>query len=203
MKIFRLTLALLAALPSFANSYTFTPNPADLGDLDHHDATTWGINWSVPSGEQVTGATLTIKNIYDWQVESDMLFIHLLNNPKLGVNFIVDNSADNVISDYFSGQGRFLTSWSDPYGGSPRNFNFVYNFTAGDITTLQTYLSDANGSGYGTFGLGFDPDCHYYNDGVTLVINTGRAVPESGSTFALIIAALTGLFAFRRRNARA
>ena len=195
-----LTIATLVAAVS-ASAVTFTPSPADLGDLDHHQATTWGINWSLPAGQQVTGATLTIKNIYDWQQEYDQLYIHLLDNPAKGVVSITDNTADNVFQDYFSGQGRYLTTFSDPYGGAPRNFDFVYNFTANDLTALKTYLGTAPGTA-ANFGFGFDPDCHYYNDGVTFEIRT-TYVPETGSSLVLLSIGLLALAAIRSKTAPA
>jgi hypothetical protein len=185
-----------------ASAIVFTPTPGDLGDLDHHNATTWGITWSVPAGETITGAKLTIKNIWDWQVENDKLFIHLLDDPKSGVNYIVDNTADNVISDYFSGQGVLLTSWTDPYGGAPRNFDLVYTFTSANLTTLRNYLADANPYGTGDFGFGLDPDCHYYNNGVTFEITTTKTrVPDNGSTVFLMSLGLLGLAVFGARKA--
>jgi len=30
----------------------FTPTPADLGDLDHHYAYSWGINWDLAFGPE-------------------------------------------------------------------------------------------------------------------------------------------------------
>ena len=184
-----------------ASAITFSPTPADLGDLDHHQATTWGISWTVPAGQQITGATLTIKNIYDWQQEYDQLYIHLLDNPAKGVVSISDNTADNVFQDYFSGQGRYLTTFSDPYGGAPRNFNFVYNFTAADLTTLGNYLNTAPGTA-ANFGFGFDPDCHYYNDGVYFEIRTA-SVPETGSTVVVLSIGLLALAAIRFKTAPA
>jgi hypothetical protein len=193
-----LAAAVLAGAIS-ANAIVFTPTPGDLGDLDHHKATTWGITWNVPTGEVITGAKLTIKNIWDWQVESDKLFIHLLDDPRSGVTSIYDNTADNVISDYFSGQGVLLTSWSDPYGGHARNFDLVYNFTSANLTTLRNYLTDPNPYGTGDFGFGLDPDCHYYNSGVTFEIITKR-VPDNGSTLLLMSLGLLGLATFASRK---
>jgi hypothetical protein len=175
-----------------ANAIVFTPTPADLGDLDHHNATTWGITWSVPAGEQITGATLTFKNIWDWQREDDRLYIHLLDDPKTGVVSVADNTADNVFSDYFANQGRYLMTWTDPNGGAPTGFDLVYNFTAADLTTLKAYLSDSHGIGYADFGFGLDPDCHYFNDGVSFEIKTQR-VPEGGSSAILMGLGLLGL----------
>jgi hypothetical protein len=204
------------ALAGSAKAVVLTPSPSDLGDLDHHTAVTWGITWnSIPAGQVITGATLKINNLWDWQVENDQLFIHLLNNPKTGVRSTVDNTNDNVISDYFSGQGILLTTFSDPAGGNngQNATNFVYNFDVGQLAVLNNYVTDsktwlgwANGGWSADFGLGFDPDCHYFNTGVSLTITTGPAetpgvpsVPDAGSTAALFLVGLTGLMAAKRR----
>ncbi|HUS36818.1 MAG TPA: hypothetical protein VM680_15830 [Verrucomicrobiae bacterium] len=177
-----LATALLAGVAT-ASAVTF--NAGEIGDLDHHLAASWGISYQVPAGYKITSATLTIKNIWDWKQENDALFIHLLDDPKANVQYFTDNTTDTVILDYFAGQGRLLTTWSDPLGGVSRNFDLVYNFTAGDINVLNGYLADTKASGNGDFGFGFDPDCHYYNDGISFVINTAK-VPEGGSTLAFL-----------------
>src|SRR5688500_14184730 len=142
---------------------TFSYSSGDLADLDHHDATKWGMNFTLPAGHQISSATITIKNIGDWRQEQDILFIRLLDDTRLGVCYIEDNTFDNVFADFFSGQGTFLTSWSDPEGGCARNFDLVYKFTPENIAALTSYFTDPTESGLATFGLGFDPDCHYWN----------------------------------------
>jgi hypothetical protein len=203
----KIKLALVSALfsaaitPAFAGIFTFTPTPANLGNLDHHMAVTWGMSWEVPQGQMITGAQLKISNIYDWRVENnDALFIHLLNNPANGVTFFADNTNDNVVSDFFSGQGVLLDVWSDPFGGSARNFDYVFNFTPDQLVTLANYLNDG-----GNFGLGFDPDCHYYNSGASFVITTSGIpdtqtnVPDASATVMLFGLGLGGLAYFRRK----
>ncbi len=190
---FAATLALVAR----ADTFNFTPSDADIGDLDHHYAYTWGINWSLPTDTKITGVTLSIKNIWDWRVENDKLFIHLLDNPATGIKSILDNTNDNVISDYFDGQGTLLTSWSDPYGGFNRGFTLNYNFTAAQISTLTGYLTDGQSGGSADFGIAFDPDCHYFNDGITLSIKTEH-VPDGGLTVLMLGVGLIALSSLRR-----
>ena len=200
-KLFLIFAFISVVAPSFAGTFTFTPNPANLGNLDHHQATTWGISWTVPQGQLITGAQLKITNIYDWRVENnDALFIHLLNNPANGVTFFADNTNDNVVSDFFSEQGVLLDTWSDPAGGTARNFDYVFNFTSDQLNTLNSYIADGS-----NFGLGFDPDCHYYNSGASFVITTSgvpytqTSVPDSGATLLLFSLGLSGLTYLKRK----
>lgn len=200
-----LTLLLLSIAPCLvhANTITFSPNPGDLGDLDHHSAVTWGISSvNIPAGQVITGAKLTISHIWDWQVENDKLFIHLLDSPAKGVKDFADNTNDNVISDFFSGQGILLTAWTDPYGGSngAHAIDLTINFNASQLSTLVSYINNSTPSNKAVFGFGFDADCHYYNDGVCFEITTApQSVPDSGASAMLLGMSLLTLGLFRRR----
>jgi hypothetical protein len=57
---------------------------------------------------------------------------------------------------------------------------------------LETYAMN------GIFGFGFDPDCHYNNDGVTLTIETSVPVPEP--TVGLLVTVGLGLFGRRLKR---
>lgn len=207
-KILRLFLFLSAlgwGATAHALTFTFSPTPSDLGDLDHHNATTWGIATAgIPANQVITGAKLKIKRLWDWKVEpNDTLFIRLLDTAAIGVKTFVDNTSDTVISDYFSGQGILLTTWTDPIGGYNGAFatNFTYTFSASQLATLITYANNATLPGKAAFGFGFDPDCHYYNDGITFEITTAPVVtvPDSGSAVLLLGSGLLAIAVIRRR----
>ena len=165
--------------------YTWTPNPADLNDLDHHKYYTWGINWPeiVGNGSLITAATISIANINDWTVEDgDILYIHLLDGPTTGVTEYSDNQGGG---DNFAGLGIQLTTYSDTNGSNSENWS--YSFDSSQLDTLKLYAADD-----GMFGFGFDPDCHYYNDGITFSIQTSAPVPEP-ATMLLFGVGLCGL----------
>ncbi|MES2694014.1 MAG: hypothetical protein V4773_11110 [Verrucomicrobiota bacterium] len=204
MKTFLRLAALSLGLAASAHAlvFTFTPNPSDLGDLDHTNATTWGINWNaIPPGHVITGAKIKIDNIWDWKREDDALFIRLLDDPKKGVTHYSDNTNDNLLSDYFAGQGIALTTWSDPNGGNngANSTDFVYTFTATQLSLLTSYITDPTAANRAVFGLSFDPDCHYYNSGVCFEITTAPAsVPDASPTALLLGVAAAGLMLVSR-----
>ena len=163
------------------------------------------------TGKSITKVELTITNLWDWAVESDKLFIDLLNNPKYsGVRSLTDSVAG--LHDYFptaSGSGKTwtqmtqLTDWSDPQGGHSTNFVLVYDFSPAEIAALTGYLTDSR-TWFGStrsvdFGIGFDPDCHYYDCRIKLDISTCRVpVPEAGATFVLLALGILALPGFKR-----
>lgn len=210
-----LAAVLLLASPLLADTYNFTPNDPDLADLPHQTFFVWGVNWSVPTGQQIQSATLTYRNIYDWAVEPDRLYTHLLDsvpdpNRRLSPNYQqvgvpgTDRSYERITitgtdnqggGDYFATnwQGEEVTLlmpdgtpyWSDPLGGSARNFNLAY-----DLSSYLDMLAD------GSFGIGIDPDCHYFNSGIVLTIETGPVTtaavpaPAAGALAAIGLALL-------------
>lgn len=142
-------------------SYEFQPTPVDLYDLDHADAYRWGLNWAPPDGTVVVSAKLEIENLKNWTVEPNILYIHLLDIVPTGVT----RQYDNRPGDWFEGQGVLLTTFTDTRtSNSQPAVDWSYDFSAQDLVVLNSYVAD------GTFGLGFDPDCHYYNDGVKLTL---------------------------------
>lgn len=186
----------LAGASTQAAIYNFTPPQPDLQDLDHYDYKSWGIDWTQHVGERIIGATLTIKNIWDWTREyNDRLYIHLLNDPRVGVRTYHD---DQRGGDNWAGRGPHITTWTDPYGGHSRNFDLVVTLNSSLLNDLNNYAMD------GRFGFGFDPDCHYFNDGISLQIQTEdkcAPTPEP-TTMALFGLGLAGVGMVRRMRAK-
>lgn len=204
-------LGLVAVMSGSASAatLTFTPSPSrDLFDLDHYQYYVWGIQHQITPGS-IRSARLTFTNIYDWIVEdNDTLFVHLLDYPLLDTNgpsqpnyrwdpthsyltmtaFYQDQTdTTQWVSDHFAGQ-PLIGAWNDPVGGRPRNFDLTFDIPEAYFGMLTD----------GNIGFGFDPDCHYYNDGVTLTIET---VPEPG-TLLMLGGGLVG-FVYRRRRSKA
>lgn len=191
-------------------------------DLDHHRAYTWKIrNIVLPPGHTITGASITFRGIANWDVNPNQLFVHLLNNANNnGIASVVDASGVPVtnISDYFGaanglgpapgannillfqrgfnmvGQGP-SANWAGPGGYVAQDF--TYNFTADQLVTLGLFIAAGN-----NIAFGFDPDCHFWNNGIVFTIHTApQTVPTpEPATLALFGSGLLSGAAYLRRR---
>lgn len=62
-----------------------------------------------------------------------------------------------------------------PAGSNAKKITFTYYFNDQDLSFLNSYLNSADR----VLGIGFDPDCKYYNDGVLFTLQTG-STPGTG-----------------------
>ncbi|MDQ2868319.1 MAG: hypothetical protein M3R59_07910 [Verrucomicrobiota bacterium] len=214
----RLFLTLAAVAVGIASqahgAVSYQPNPVDLNDLDHHVADTWRIDNITVNPATITGATLTFTNIQNWDSNPNVLHMHLLDTAIYsGVKFFTDTDPNAApVTDFADFFDKTTThnyaQYTDAVSSSTANHllanvsftttptTYTYTFTSGDLAALQAYI--ANGH---DIAFGFDPDCHFYNDGITFTIQTAP-VPEMATmipVMALLAAAV--LFEVRRRRA--
>jgi hypothetical protein len=218
----RLPLALLSMMAGLAiacsagaavTTMSWQPSPADLNDLDHHQIYTWRIDNITVNPAMITSATISFNNIANWDTNANILHMHLLDSARYaGVASFVDdptNSApvtdftDDFISTRFHSNSHWLVA-----NGTGDTFlkdksfthtpvDYTYTFTASQLAALQQYLTHG-----GDIALGFDPDCHYFNDGITFTLNF-TPVPEVANMIpiGLLVATSIGLEIRRRRRA--
>ncbi len=175
-KIFCLVVALMgltAATISASEVFTFTPDPADLEDLDHFKWYTWGIDVTVLEGRFIEEVELRFENISNWDDETNVLYIHLLDDADMGVSTGVD---DQDPADHFDGMGPLIAAWEDENSADTVE-NLSYFFSQLDLVDdAQVFVLD------GVLGIALDPDCHFYNDGVSLIITaSGETAAEAQS----------------------
>lgn len=169
-----------------AATYIFEPSPSsDLWDLDHYKYYTWGIDWNLPQGETITAATLFFDDIRNYNSGPNDLYVQLLDSASNGVVVGTDNQASG---NYFANQGIQLYHGIN-LSNTAQDIKVIFN--SGQISTLLDYLKDGN------FGLGFDPDCHFYNDEITLTLNTVNT-PIPGAIF-LLGSGLVGLAGLKKK----
>lgn len=220
-KIFLTLVALLVlGLPAtaFADTLTFqapatAPNSGNGGpnqfDLDHHRAYAWRIDNVNLAGQTITSATITFRNISNWDTNPNMLFIHLLDSASnAGVSSFVDASGTPVpssqIQDNFAGSlynvNPLVNSGTANTLLTARSFTttpttFVYTFTAAQLAALNTYFQNGN-----NVAFGFDPDCHFWNNGIAFKMTTECTTVPEPTTLALLGTGITGFIIKRRRQ---
>ena len=179
---------LLSSAPLLADDLVLRPKPADLYDLDHGKYYTWGLSTEQDiSLVVVSGAVLRFDDIRNWDNSPNVLYVHLLDAAPGGVTTYSDGQGGG---DNFAGQGIELVTYRD-LTTQARDLEYV--FTNTEVDAFNAYLQ--NGS---NVALGFDPDCHFWNEGVSLEF-CYDVVPEPTCAALVVLGAVATL---RRRRAR-
>lgn len=190
----------------------------DLGDIEHSQAAMWRINLEDDFAEagitvdDVTAVHLEIDNItnyssYDW---NNILYLSLLDMKPTSTTedfelLFFDNEVGNI--DYFRDTKEYVVDINgDVYQGyqsrstigswTDYNGRYIKDDLSFDID-LETFKDYYNTESTGRIGIGFDGDCHFYNDGVKLVVQT--SVPEP-AMISLLGFGLLGIFFSRKRK---
>jgi len=215
--------AVVFALPATASADTVTFTAPATGanqgsggpnqfNLDHHEAYTWRIDGVNLTGKTITSATLTFRNISNWDSNPNRLFVHLLDTARnSGVRSFQDASATQTpvtdINDDFAGTryannplvapgtgNTFLTSQS--FTTTARTY--VYTFTQEQLTVLSAYFMNG-----GNIAFGLDPDCHFWNNGIVFSFDTKATPTPEPTTMVLLGTGLAGLYYSRKRKKQA
>ena len=180
-------LFILVIMPSTALAITYTWTTRSFANMAHGTNYKWQLKGSsIPTGEHITSAYLTMYNLNDWKIENVYMNVYLLNNPYTGWNSSNDSFWKNKVelttyedNNQYELPGKWVQRYQHHHSVSvykPGAWvnppeDFTYNLTGSQIETLTSYLADGN------FGMGFDPNCHYYDGRITLTVITAP-IPE-------------------------
>lgn len=189
------------------------PGGANQFDLDHYRAYTWSLRHTIAQGHTIVGARLIFTNISNWNNDANRLYVNLLdyarNTTHNGVSSIQDTNVDptagnGAFVDYFDGSNPYLLDGADHIDlttltnltTSPGTR--IYDFTSSQLAALNLFLSPSDN----TLAFGFDPDCHYWNNGIAFEITTrGTTTPTpEPATMTLLGTGIAGLYYRRRRK---
>lgn len=173
---------------------TYQPSDVDMDDLNHSYYYTWGIEMpgasEYPDGYTITQAELVFTNIYNYTASDpcNILFVHLLDDAPLDLTQGYDGQGGG---DAFAGE-ELIGEWRHNPGGAANMVDLVFHFDSALLTQANIHAFD------GILGLGIDPDCHYFNDGVTFAIEIEAFHEPEPTTLCLF--GLAGAMILKKRK---
>ena len=183
------------ATAAAADTFTYRPSDLDIYDLDHGRYYTWGMERLWDDDEEVIAASLFFDDIRNWNNSSNDLFVRLLDTGPMGLVSYRDDHRETV--DAFDGQGVLLVHYEDLPDTAQ---DLTVTFSVNQLLALNTFADNGN-----DFMVALDPDCHFYNSGVSLSVTTSPEetpdIPEP-ATLGLVVLGGIGAILHRRRNRR-
>lgn len=173
------------AAADLTNTYTFSVPPSELFFLRHSYYYEWDIAWKPMANEVITGATLTITNLWEYAGDPlNRLWVHLLDTPTRSWTaddpVVEKTDPDNGYVDFFAAAGPMVLDYTQKTGAMPVTLTLdLGNLDVGKspvnvLPQLAAFAAD------GRFAFGIDPDCAFVSDRFTLNIVTA-VVPVPGA----------------------
>jgi hypothetical protein len=160
---------------------------AEIGpfELQHNSCYLLGVQ-DVISGTTPADFRIVFHSIYNWLIEDNSFNVYLFDNPSF-TGLVWAGYASENSSEWAN--CSLLGTWS--YVDQTKDVVF----TTSD-PTLLTYIQNGN-----NFGIGINPQCHFYGSEIT--VESNAPVPEP-TTLLLLGSGLLGLglsgFRFKRKS---